>query len=1692
MQQAASYERQSIGRLQGEINTVKWVCITAPLAPVTMFIAPAATPFIALGFATAGATATVRTAIQIHYSDGRTGAGQIFYNNIVMDGSGAIITAPLALLGPAAGRVAQAGGAGAFTAQQTAMWTNVGVGGAMSGRSLWEAGHGYTQALETMQQADALERRATSESERWMVQRLRGEAWSTVLDATSNLGWGIFGVRATTQGARATLAFRQQRLQAQAFFEPLLLRQIDPSLAPGATLPQVEAAVRARRLAGGGREVDTAFEMLSRMHDYFGDRAWMQSSLHPIEAEFRVVSTTPASTSTALVPVRPATASPASTPPALPAPTQRLLLPPPRAAAVSPADVRAATTPATPIDAPPTVRYARTEVHAMAVRSAAQLVERSAATLAELRANPAAREIDRLQVGGGLAVAAVDGNTFLVDLRGRWPADNSGEIIQSARELRRGFLEAGLADPVRYVDQPGQLVPLEAVTQICDAQALTARGYAQARAEVVGYSDGRWTVRLHPADGSAAVEVRVRELQLAPGLGPIQVPVAQETWQRMRGNHDTPRVAFLGDEVVSTSFTAAQAQAIDTMIIIGVGGTAISTAKSYLQLNPRGRVIFVGRDINLRAFENTSGAADFNQRFLDRCEFYLGGRADYQLTDGRVTFDPAGMRRVTLSWGERGVQFNPATDVPASVRGDALVSAISRDNDRLPGPLDTLLGNDYRAGRLVGSAMFDGDGRYLGYRITTPDGAHVDVIGASGRVIPRGLRFDQHSLAPTLVQAVIDYAVAHPAASEQQAVDALRGNGVAIRVEELTRIWQRHNLRTVAQRSAAAEATAAGRPVRALEMLTRESERELIAREGMGIERVLLGMGNFDVGAGGSAVTAAAYRRAVVNPPERSGPIVVSATPTGGVRISGTVLRSLVGYDVIVDRGMVLFSRADGALRLASLMQVEAARPGLYTLTLHGDGEGGAVFNATVDGRVVPRPIRIDAIIARIRRIIGRGDARIDGVYVGACDSPALLARVARETGRWAFGPAGREAVTLAADGRTLVITVYDGEGRPLPANRAYVVVDATGQRTFVEDPTQFFEPGRVRYDATRPLAGSESMRAPAAPAPAPAPAPRPVGALAVPAASPRTPLMVLQIPGSLGGPGTFPRFRDAFGNPEIAQRADTNFATAAQLDLHGQFVNGADLPAFQRYLDRLYATNPAWRARVDAVRPPSYVRTQALQAHEIVASFWQKGFPGISDPRQQLALEAYLYWAFDEQLPALRRTARAPEGVLLNVFSQSNLAVMELLSRMAARDVRTPGGVRLAEQRIVVNGVAPAVGFQSLRAAIFRMAPLPDRWTVTFFQTADRATHLQHMLGTLMEVFFAPSLTAAMRRAPARSNVRVVQLAWPFNPRGAIWNPRHRYDVTFAQFIEWLGGDVGARLMWNALMTGESPLTIEAAAGLGRWMRLADSNGRPIDMRQATRAIAERLAADRAYRLIYAERLRAAKEAISRALERNDDPQLREELRQIELWEAEVRLRLVEMNLPAEEIILNQPGRAGAPVQPLLRQVMPEPPPAAPSPQAQPPPPASTPPQPPSAPPSQQSNLVPMPLGSSLQALASAVGPEATRTAAIDTLQDGVRAAARAIAAAPDGGGAGAGLRLDRVFVDAHQQARFVGGVPSGSDGLRALVRAIDATAGLRQGERGRLVRAAANEFSRITGTDTIAALSDVSAPAAVSRAAH
>ncbi len=612
--------------------------------------------------------------------------------------------------------------------------------------------------------------------------------------------------------------------------------------------------------------------------------------------------------------------------------------------------------------------YTAEETDALAKGVEAALKDKSAESVAALLKDP---RVEVAQIGGGLAVISIPslGKTLLIDARGRWPQDNSRTIFQSAFELMRGFLRVGLGDPRSFVQAIRDLVPIKAVTYLCDRIALGADKYVQGVGDARPGPGKSWIVTVRPASGGKPIDVVVEQrIVVASGLGPDVLPIKPEVWDPLH----KAKVAFRGDEVVSDAFTAAEAQKLDHIIIFGIGGTAISAAKSYLMLNPKGTVEFVGRDVNQRAFNETDGAKDFTKQFAGR--FTTSGGVD--LFKVEVTRKDG---KVVVRNPKDGREF----------KGDAVVSALFRDSDVLPAPLRGSLDALYKAGKLEGALLFDlASGGFVGYRIITPDGHEVDVTGAAARVLPTRIRWRKGS----------------------KFVDS-------------------------------------------------PGDAEILRKDGRLVEKSL-GKGNFDVGAGGSAQTSWLYG-VVMSALGRGQPLLVSTkTVTGGTEVSGRVIEWLLGGKNVViapGRGIMFFGVGEPSLRIASLSQMEAARPGMYTLTFHSEG-GKAYFYS----RWGKREINLKAVL----EVAGRdpGFANAKGIYVGACDSMALLKMVSAESGKWAFGPVGREQVVRGPDGK-VTLTVFDSNGKPLPVDQAYAIVDPTGKVRYVKEPAKFFT-DRVVYDA--------------------------------------------------------------------------------------------------------------------------------------------------------------------------------------------------------------------------------------------------------------------------------------------------------------------------------------------------------------------------------------------------------------------------------------------------------------------------------------------------------------------------------------------------------------------------------------------------------------------------------------------------
>jgi hypothetical protein len=104
--------------------------------------------------------------------------------------------------------------------------------------------------------------------------------------------------------------------------------------------------------------------------------------------------------------------------------------------------------------------------HEMAIEAALARAARSAETIHGLRADAnrqpgSAPKVQNVQIGGGAALAARDRGTLLIDARGRWQADASDRIAQTANQLA-GLKSAGIGDPFQFA-RPNERVPMSAI-----------------------------------------------------------------------------------------------------------------------------------------------------------------------------------------------------------------------------------------------------------------------------------------------------------------------------------------------------------------------------------------------------------------------------------------------------------------------------------------------------------------------------------------------------------------------------------------------------------------------------------------------------------------------------------------------------------------------------------------------------------------------------------------------------------------------------------------------------------------------------------------------------------------------------------------------------------------------------------------------------------------------------------------------------------------------------------------------------------------------------------------------------------------------------------------------------------------------------------------------------------------------------
>lgn len=166
-------------------------------------------------------------------------------------------------------------------------------------------------------------------------------------------------------------------------------------------------------------------------------------------------------------------------------------------------------------------------------------LERFAAAAARLRALESQRTLQRLraaaaklppasyvrvedvQLGGGVALAGRLPTTLLVDLRGRWQADGSTDIAQTAQQL--GELYKARFGDTRQVAAPNERVPLAAIRFWEDS--LAAMGPVIDGGAALRMDGDRMLVDVTPTDGSEMLTLEVgRTPTIASGFVPEAVP----------------------------------------------------------------------------------------------------------------------------------------------------------------------------------------------------------------------------------------------------------------------------------------------------------------------------------------------------------------------------------------------------------------------------------------------------------------------------------------------------------------------------------------------------------------------------------------------------------------------------------------------------------------------------------------------------------------------------------------------------------------------------------------------------------------------------------------------------------------------------------------------------------------------------------------------------------------------------------------------------------------------------------------------------------------------------------------------------------------------------------------------------------------------------------------------------------------
>ena len=191
----------------------------------------------------------------------------------------------------------------------------------------------------------------------------------------------------------------------------------------------------------------------------------------------------------------------------------------------------------------------------MAIEAMLARADKSAETLHRLRAEAAHLaegqypKIADVQIGGGASLAARDPQTLLIDARGRWQADASDRIAQTANQLA-GLKAAGVGDPFQFA-KPNDRVPMSAVRFWEDS--IAAQGpVIDGKVTRIAIDDhGRTIATIAPSDGSPPVHVEIDgnivaatgfPVERIPGTPRAMTPdkAVDQIKTKLRGLNDDP------------------------------------------------------------------------------------------------------------------------------------------------------------------------------------------------------------------------------------------------------------------------------------------------------------------------------------------------------------------------------------------------------------------------------------------------------------------------------------------------------------------------------------------------------------------------------------------------------------------------------------------------------------------------------------------------------------------------------------------------------------------------------------------------------------------------------------------------------------------------------------------------------------------------------------------------------------------------------------------------------------------------------------------------------------------------------------------------------------------------------------------------------------------------------------------------